>query len=116
MNRRGRMKRNVHGNHHVSPAEQDYLEAIYELIESKGYTKAVEIAQRLGLKGPSGTRMIQKLSRNGFLTYEKYRRITLTRTGRAAASEMQRRHRLIRELLVGLGDDSRTADADAARM
>ncbi len=110
------MKRNARDNHRVSPAEQDYLEAIYELIESKGYAKAVEIAQRLELKGPSVTRMIQKLSRNGYLTYEKYRGLTLTRTGRAAASDMQRRHRLIRKFLIELGVDARTADADAEGM
>jgi len=101
---------------HASEAEQDYLETIHELIEAKGYAKAVEIAQRLQLKGPSVTRMVQKLSRDGFLKYEKYRGIIMTRQGRATATDMQRRHLLIRKFLMGLGVDAKTANADAEGM
>ena len=83
------------------------------MIEAKGYAKAVEIAQRLQLKGPSVTRMVQKLSRDGFLKYEKYRGIVMTRQGRATAADMRRRHHLIRKFLMGLGVDAQTANADA---
>lgn len=100
----------------VSEAEQDYLEAIYELIETKGYVKAVEIAERLKFKGPSVTRMVQKLSRDGYLKYEKYRGIVMTEQGRATATDMQRRHHLIRQFLIRLGVDANIADADAEGM
>lgn len=100
----------------ASEAEQDYLEAILELIEAKGYAKAVEIAQRLQLKGPSVTRMVQKLSRDGFLKYEKYRGIIMTERGRATAADMKRRHQLIRQFLIGLGVDAKTANLDAEGM
>lgn len=100
----------------VSAAEQDYLEAIHELIETRGYAKVVEIAQRLRLKGPSVTRMVQKLSRDGFLKYEKYRGIVMTPPGRAMATDMKRRHDLLRRFLMQLGVDERTADADAEGM
>lgn len=103
-------------NRKASEAEQDYLEVIHELIEAKGYAKAVEIAQRLKLKGPSVTRMVQKLSRDGFLKYEKYRGIVMTERGRNTATDMQHRHQLIRQFLVGLGVDAKTADADAEGM
>lgn len=99
-----------------SSAEQDYLEAIEELIENKGYAKAVEIAERLNLKGSSVTRMIQKLARNGYLTYEKYRGITMTESGRKTALEMKRRHQLLRNFLVQIGVDPKTADSDAEGM
>jgi Mn-dependent DtxR family transcriptional regulator len=99
-----------------SSAEQDYLEAIEALIESKGYAKAVEIAERLNLKGSSVTRMIQKLARNGYLKYEKYRGITLTDSGRKTALEMKRRHQLLRNFLVQIGVDPKTADSDAEGM
>jgi Mn-dependent DtxR family transcriptional regulator len=86
------------------------------LIETRGYAKVVEIAERLKLKGPSVTRMVQKLSRDGFLKHEKYRGIVMTKEGRATATEMKRRHRLLREFLMGLGVDAKTADADAEGM
>jgi Mn-dependent DtxR family transcriptional regulator len=100
----------------ISTAEQDYLEAIHELIETKGYAKVVEIAERLRLKGPSVTRMVQKLSRDGYLNYEKYRGIVMTSQGRAMATDMQNRHRLLRKFLISLGVDAKTADEDAEGM
>lgn len=99
-----------------STAEQDYLEAIYELIEEKGYAKVVDIAERLNLKGPSVTRMVQKLSRDGFLKSEKYRGITMTERGKSTAKDMQRRHQLLREFLILLGVDHKTANMDAEGM
>lgn len=100
----------------LSPAEQDYLEAIFELIEEKGYAKVVEIAERLHLKGSSVTRMVQKLSRDGYLNYVKYRGIVMTASGRRAAHDMQKRHHLLRDFLIGIGVDPATADADAEGM
>jgi len=99
-----------------SSAEQDYLEAIEGLIETKGYAKVVEIAERLNLKGSSVTRMIQKLARNGFLKYEKYRGITMTEAGRKTALEMKHRHKLLRNFLIEIGVDAKTADDDAEGM
>ena len=100
----------------TTTAAQDYLEAIYELIAEKGYAKAVDIAERLDLSGPSVTRMVQKLSRDGFLKSEKYRGIVMTDKGRATAKDMQKRHHLLREFLMLLGVDAKTADTDAEGM
>ena len=108
-------KKNIHIQC-ASEAEQDYLEVIHELIQTKGYAKVVEIAQRLNLKGPSVTRMVQKLSRDGYLKYEKYRGIVMTAQGRLMAKDMQRRHLLLKNFLMGLGVDAKTADADAEGM
>jgi Mn-dependent DtxR family transcriptional regulator len=100
----------------ASEAEQDYLEAIHELIETRGYAKAVEIAEKLQLKRPTVTRMIQKLSREGFLKYEKYRGIVMTPQGKVTAAEMKHRHQLLREFLMDIGVDAKTADTDAEGM
>jgi Mn-dependent DtxR family transcriptional regulator len=100
----------------TTTAAQDYLEAIYELIEEKGYAKVVDIAERLDLSGPSVTRMVQKLSREGFLKSEKYRGIVMTDKGKATARDMQRRHQLLREFLMLLGVDKKTANMDAEGM
>lgn len=106
----------AHCNQKTTTAAQDYLEAIYELIEEKGYAKVVDIAAKLKLSGPSVTRMVQKLSRDGFLKSEKYRGITMTENGKATARDMQKRHQLLREFLMLLGVDSKTANLDAEGM
>ncbi len=100
----------------ATTAAQDYLEAIYELIAEKGYAKVVDIAEKLGLSGASVTRMVQKLSREGFLKSEKYRGIVMTEKGRSTAKDMQKRHQILREFLKLLGVDPKTADADAEGM
>jgi Mn-dependent DtxR family transcriptional regulator len=100
----------------ATTAAQDYLEAIYELIADKGYAKVVDIAEKLDLSGPSVTRMVQKLSREGFLKSEKYRGIIMTDKGKTTARDMQRRHQLLREFLILLGVDQKTANADAEGM
>jgi Mn-dependent DtxR family transcriptional regulator len=110
------MKKKLNSSRSVSAAEEDYLEAIHELIQTRGYAKVIEIAEKLKLKGPSVTRMVQKLSRDGYLKYEKYRGIVMTDLGRETASDMQKRHALLRRFLVGLGVDEKTADADAEGM
>jgi Mn-dependent DtxR family transcriptional regulator len=110
------MQKKLKSQRPVSAAEEDYLEAIHELIQTRGFAKVIEIAEKLKLKGPSVTRMVQKLSRDGYLKYEKYRGIVMTDLGRDRATDMQRRHALLRRFLEGLGVDPKTADADAEGM
>ena len=56
-----------------TPNAEDYLECIHELIKSKGYARAVEIADELDVRPSSVTKMIQRLDEQGYLLYEKYR-------------------------------------------
>ena len=43
---------------------EDYLKVIYVLIRTKGYARAVDIAEKLDIKTPSVTIMIQKLDKS----------------------------------------------------
>jgi Mn-dependent DtxR family transcriptional regulator len=60
---------------------EDYLEMIYRLVQEKGYVRAVDLSECLGVQSSSVTRMIQKLNEAGFISYEKYRNIALTPLG-----------------------------------
>lgn len=66
----------------LTESMEDYLEIIYRLSEAKGYVKAVDIAEYLGVQASSVTRMIQKLDESGFVNYERYRNISLTPIGK----------------------------------
>ena len=81
---------------------EDYLEAIYDLIQTKGYARAVDIAEHLGVKTPSVTNMIQKLDGMGLVAYERYRGLTLTQTGEKMARFSRQKHELITKFLVTL--------------
>ena len=92
---------------------EDYLEVIYELIQTKGYARPVDIAERLSVKTPSVTNMIQKLDGMGLVAYERYRGLTLTETGEKMARFTQEKHALIAKFLLILGIEEKTAKADA---
>lgn len=83
----------------ASPAVEDYLEQIHQLIESKGYARAVEVADKLGVAQASVSNMLQKLDQDGFVVREKYRGVTLTDHGRAVAERIVARHELLTRLL-----------------
>jgi Mn-dependent DtxR family transcriptional regulator len=84
----------------ISPNIEDYLERIYELIESKGYARAADIADALKLGRPSVSIMSQRLAKLGFISYEKYRGLTLTEKGLDVARRIQRRHVILTEFLT----------------
>lgn len=83
----------------VSVSAEDYLERIHELIERKGYARVSDIAAALRLSRPTVSIMVQRLSRAGFLQYEKYRGLTLTPRGADVAKRIRCRHVLLAEFL-----------------
>jgi Mn-dependent DtxR family transcriptional regulator len=92
---------------------EDYLEVIYDLIQTKGYARAVDIAERLDVKTPSVTNMIQKLDGMGLVVYERYRGLTFTDKGEKIARFTQQKHALIAKFLRILGIKEKTAGLDA---
>jgi Mn-dependent DtxR family transcriptional regulator len=61
-----------------TPSMEDYLERIYKLIDEKGYARVSDIAEGLEVHPSSVTKMIQKLDKDQYLIYEKYRGLVLT--------------------------------------
>jgi DtxR family transcriptional regulator, manganese transport regulator len=98
---------------HQTELAEDYVELIAELIEEKGEARLVDLAERLGVTKATVNNTIQRLQRDGFVTSEPYRAIFLTDKGRKVAAASRERHVIVRDLLVSLGVDAETADADA---
>lgn len=95
-----------------SPSNEDYLERIGELIERKGYARAVDIAALLEVSRPSVTAMVQRLAEAGYLHYEKYRGVVMTDAGRAVARRIRGRHTVLKRFLSLLEVDERTQEHD----
>ena len=92
---------------------EDYLEVVYDLIETKGYARSSDIAERLAVKSPSVTKMLQKLNGMGLIVYERYRGLTLTDKGEEMAKYIQQKHAMIVKFLRILGIEEKTALQDA---
>ena len=97
-----------------TPAVEDYLKQIHQLGGADRPVAPGDIAARTGVKAPSVTGMLKRLSEAGLITYTPGNKATLTAEGVAAARRVIRRHRLIELLLTRtLGLDWSEVDAEA---
>ena len=80
----------------LSFTEENYLKAIYSLCERKSTfdTSTNEIAEKINTKPPTVSDMLRKLTDKKLVTYEKYKKVQLTKTGRQMAIQIIRKHRL----------------------
>jgi DtxR family Mn-dependent transcriptional regulator len=82
-------------------AVDDYLTAIYRLHHDEGQEPiAARIAERLDVTPPSVAGMLKRLTRNGLVSIDRDKVITLTPEGLWRAKQMVRRHRLAECLLT----------------
>jgi len=84
---------------------EDYIEQIYNLIETKGYARVTDIAEALLVHPSSVTKMVQKLDKDNFVNYEKYRGFVLTDKGNKIGKRLVFRHDLLEEFLEIIGVD-----------
>ncbi|MBT2695119.1 transcriptional regulator MntR [Bacillus sp. ISL-55] len=86
-----------------TPSMEDYIEQIFILIEQKGYARVVDIAEALSVHPSSVTKMVQKLDKDQFVVYEKYRGLVLTPKGFKTGKRLVDRHELLEQLLKVIG-------------
>ncbi|MBD2869535.1 transcriptional regulator MntR [Paenibacillus arenilitoris] len=86
-----------------TPSMEDYLERIYKLIDEKGYARVSDIAEGLEVHPSSVTKMIQKLDKDNYLIYEKYRGLVLTNKGKKMGKRLVDRHQLLESFLTTIG-------------
>ncbi len=91
---------------------EDYLEAIYNLKEQKGYVSAADISEMLAVTPPTVSNMVKNLADKGYLEHERYRGMRLTPSGERIARSVIRRHQVISRLISMLGVDDETAYVD----
>ena len=88
-----------------TPSMEDHIEQIYLLIDQKGYARVSDIAEALSVLPSSVTKMVQKLDKDGYLIYEKYRGLSLTPKGTKLGKRLVERHSLLENLLRLIGVD-----------
>lgn len=99
----------------LSQTSEDYLKEIYKLELEQGRATTSALAERLSVSPPSVTSMLKKLASLKLIEHERYRGVTVTPTGRKAAIEIIRHHRLLEQYLaetLGMPIDEVHAEAD----
>ena len=111
------------GSIHLSPANEDYLEAIVEIEEKAGEfevppeIRSVTVAKMLDVSKASVNKALQNLRDAGYIEQERYGRIKLTEAGRAYGKVIWGRHRALRSFLIDdLGVDPEKANDEACEM
>ena len=96
---------------------EDYLEAIVVLQGKEKVARVKQISQALGVKMPSVTSALKKLSEEGLVEHERYGYVGLTAEGEKIAQDVFRRHETLRRFMAEiLGVDPDIAAEDACRM
>lgn len=88
-----------------TPTMEDYIEIIFILIDTKGYARVSDIAEQLEVHPSSVTKMVQKLDKDNYLNYEKYRGFILTEKGKKIGKKLVFRHDLLEQFLEVIGVD-----------
>ncbi len=87
----------------ITPSMEDYLEMIYRLAQEKGYTRMGDLATALNVQPPSASKMVQKLAEMGYLQFEKYGVIELSKKGRKHGQYLLKRHETLERFLGIIG-------------
>ncbi|UCE27576.1 MAG: metal-dependent transcriptional regulator [Candidatus Coatesbacteria bacterium] len=102
--------------HNLSESQEDYLEAVYDLISERGKATVSEIAGRVSVAKPSVVKALKRLKKLKLVAHEPYGDIELTLAGLEKAELIRLRHNTLVYFLtdfLGVGDDMAEADACA---
>ena len=101
----------------TSVSREDYLKAIWEIVQEEQEPISARLAEELGVTPPAVTAALKRLARDGLLRVERSGRIELTRKGRSMADHLAMRHQLAEKLLTEvIGLDWTRAHDEAERL
>lgn len=84
----------------ASAVIENYLKALYTLANEAGEINLSDLSVHLGVSKPTVNGMVKTLMQEGWVKYERYKPLYLTKKGRKAAALVIRKHRLTEMYLV----------------
>ena len=101
----------------TSVSQEDYLKAIWEMLEENQQPISARLAEELSVTPPAVTAALKRMTRDGHVRVERGGRIHLTAKGRKTAQHLMLRHQLAEMLLTEvIGLSWSKAHAEAERM
>ena len=94
------MKRGRKGKKNLTPALEDYLKTVYEIVQTQPVARVSTIARRMNVSFPSVTNAMKRLKELGYVDYEKYGLIQLTEKGKKRAEVLRSAQVDVREFLI----------------
>jgi DtxR family Mn-dependent transcriptional regulator len=84
----------------TSVSQEDYLKAIWEMLEEDQTPISARLAEELHVTPPAVTAALKRMTRDGHVRVERSGRINLTQKGRKRAEHLALRHQLAEVLLT----------------
>jgi len=101
----------------TSVSQEDYLKAIWEMLEENQTPISARLAEELRVTPPAVTAALKRMTRDGHVRMERSGKIDLTRKGRQVAEHLALRHQLAERLLTDvIGLSWAKAHDEAERM
>jgi DtxR family Mn-dependent transcriptional regulator len=101
----------------TSVSQEDYLKAIWELVQEEQEPISARLAEDLGVTPPAVTAALKRMTRGGYLHVRRDGRIELTEKGESTARHLVLRHRLAEKLLTDvIGLEWERAHEEAERL
>lgn len=101
----------------TSVSQEDYLKAIWELVQEEQEPISARLAEDLGVTPPAVTAALKRMTRGGYLHVRRDGRIELTAKGESIAQHLVLRHRLAEKLLTDvIGLEWARAHEEAERL
>ncbi len=80
--------------------EENYLKALFHLVDNEGKVTINELSKFLNVKMPSVNNMMKKFAEKKWVIYETYKPLIVTASGKREAALVVRKHRLTEMFLV----------------
>lgn len=96
----------------ATPSMEDYIEQIYLQLEARGEARVSDVAEALSVLPSSVTKMAQRLDREGYVVYERYRGLELTDKGMQFGKKLVKRHDLLEQFLRIIGVEEKNIYKD----
>lgn len=101
----------------LSASLEDYLEAIYLIVQRKQAARAKDVGEHLNVGRSSVTGALQALAKRELINYAPYDVVTLTEKGHTVAQKIAQRHEVLKDFFVKiLAVDADEADAAACKI
>lgn len=101
----------------ITASLEDYLEAIYEIIEEKHGVKAIDVSKRLNVQRSSVTEALKNLAQKKLVNYGRYDVISLTDSGEEVAKKIILKHKVLFDFFSKfLGVEAFEAQENACRV
>lgn len=103
----------------ISKATEEYLKTMYVLKKQNGNIRVTDIANKMSCTKPSVNKALKSLKENGYIEYETYGPITLTKEGENLAKKILEAYDIVYLFLkdvLGLEKEIAKCEADKIKL